>query len=285
MSQGDVVAIVLDWHDSERTAACTRRLQEHGRVDHIVVVHNEDPDGDDARALQTAGGVGTSVSVPENRGFSGGVNVGLRLDDILAHAYVLVINNDAYVEPGAVERMAAHLDQHPRVAVAGPRLLNGDGSVQSLGGIVHPLTWRVTQRREPGPFDYLSWACVLIRTAALEDVGLLDEGYFMYWEDADFARRVRAQGWELGVVTDSHVVHELSASRARAGSRLSSYYAAGLLRYAACLPAWNRATAVARVLTILAKRVALRDREGAVRVVHASRSSRSSGPAYLRGKG
>jgi len=184
----------------------------------------------------------------ENRGMGGGNNAGM---SAAARPFTLLLNSDAWVVGDAVERLAAYLDAHPRVAVAGPRLQNPDGSLQrSVRGF--PTLWRLAteyfylRKLAPrsnllnafygGSFDYdetsevetLYGAALLVRREAADQVGLFDEAFFMFSEETDWTYRFRQAGWSTVFVADAEVVHVGGASH---GGRLYVENLRGLLRF------------------------------------------------------
>ena len=180
----------------------------------------------------------------------GGNNAGM---SAAARPFTLLLNSDAWVVGDAVERLAAYLDAHPRVAVAGPRLQNPDGSLQrSVRGF--PTLWRVAteyfylRKLAPrsnllnafygGGFDYdrtsqvetLYGAAMLVRREAADQVGLFDEAFFMFSEESDWTYRFRQAGWGVAFVADAEVVHVGGASH---GGRLFAENVRGHLRFLA----------------------------------------------------
>jgi N-acetylglucosaminyl-diphospho-decaprenol L-rhamnosyltransferase len=184
----------------------------------------------------------------ENRGMGGGNNAGLRAS---RQSYALLLNSDAWVVGDAVERLAAYLDAHARVAVAGPRLTNPDGSLQrSVRGF--PTLWRLAteylylRKLAPrsnvlnafygGGFRYdetrevetLYGPALLVRREAADEVGLFDEAFFMFSEETDWTYRFHQAGWGVAFVADAEVVHVGGASH---GGRLYVENLRGLLRF------------------------------------------------------
>ena len=151
--------------------------------------------------------------LPTNRGFAAAVNLGLR------HAcgeYVLLLNPDAELLGEALWRLAQFLEEHPQVAAVGPQLVYRDGRRQHAAFTFptlpmifldfFPLHGRLLDSRlngrypvatTPHPIDHPLGACMLIRRAALEDVGPLDEQFFMYCEEIDWCLRARRRGWHI----------------------------------------------------------------------------------------
>jgi len=194
----------------------------------------------------------------ENRGFSRATNQGLRAlaltpaplppsgEPGVARRGVgvraaLLLNPDTVLQEGALEALVAFLEAHPRVAAAGPRLLNPDGSLQEnafafptlLQTIFDffPLHGRLYRSRlngrypetygqQPFPMDHPLGACLLLRWEALDQVGLLDEGYFMYVEEVDLCYRLKQAGWEVWHVPAARVVHYSGQSTRQLAERM-----------------------------------------------------------------
>ena len=202
-------------------------------VGHVVVVDNES-DGT-LRALLASSDPErvTVLESVENRGFGGGVNLGMAHPGVWSADVVLMINNDASIERADLCALIEELEVAPDVAMVAPLVLNPDGSLQDGGGRLVPalgLT-RVSRRPLAEP-DFLSWACVLLRGEAMREVGVLDDSYFMYWEDVDYALRTRRAGWKIRVTEKAAARHERSVSKARAGDLLKLYHSWGLARTA-----------------------------------------------------
>lgn len=135
--------------------------------------------------------------------------------------YICLLNPDTVIENGFLAEAISWLEMHPEVAVLGPRILELDGSVQGSArtfpglrtaflGRTTMITrffpnnkWSrqdiITMQDIHGPLevDWVSGACMIVRRKAIQDVGLLDEGFFMYWEDCDWCRRFKKAGWKV----------------------------------------------------------------------------------------
>jgi N-acetylglucosaminyl-diphospho-decaprenol L-rhamnosyltransferase len=188
-----------------------------------------------------------------NRGFAAAHNQALRRT---SGRYWLVLNSDAAPSPGALQRLVDFLDQHPDVAVAGPRLRHPDGAVQpsrrrfpTLATLFlestqlqrfspsNPVLRRyyVADRsdEEQQDVDWLVGACLCVRAAAAQHVGLFDERFFMYSEELDWCRRFRAAGWRVAYVPEAEVIHfEGGSSRLDLAAR-DRRFQASKLHYAA----------------------------------------------------
>jgi GT2 family glycosyltransferase len=169
------------------------------------------------------------MPLSKNGGFSWGCNAGIRpyLEDEPAPDYVLLLNPDAYVREGAIAALLEFMDARPDVGVAGSRLENGEGdheqsafrfpsavSEMLQGFKLGVLTTLLDERQllynlgeEPKQVDWVCGAAMIIRREVFDDIGLLDEGYFLYFDDVDFCFRARQAGWSVFYVPESVVVH------------------------------------------------------------------------------
>jgi GT2 family glycosyltransferase len=186
----------------------------------------------------------------ENVGFGGGNNRGIRET---AAPLVCLLNSDAWFEGDGLERLVAFAEEHPEAALVGPRLRNVDGSLQrSVRGF--PTLWGLateylflrklaprSRRLNPlyaGSFDhesareadYLYGACLLVRREAVEQVGGLDEDFFMFSEETEWAYRFRQAGWKVLFFPGAEAVHVGGASH---GGRLFRENVRGHLRFLA----------------------------------------------------
>jgi GT2 family glycosyltransferase len=198
------------------------------------------------------------LPLAENRGFAAGNNAALRrlLGRPLPPDYVLLLNPDTVVRPGAVRALVAFLDAHPAVGIAGSRLENPDATPQRSAfrfpsvasefeaGMRLGLISRLLRRRLVAPpvrddchrTDWVAGASALVRREVFESVGLLDEGYFLYYEETDFCLRARRAGWACWYVPTSRVVHLVGQSSGvttpnRAPRRLPRYWFESRCRY------------------------------------------------------
>lgn len=196
----------------------------------IVVVDNASAD-DSARMVRDRFPTVHVIETGANLGFSRANNVGIRRT---ASDLVLLLNSDTIVPPGAVDRMVADLRNHPEAAVVAPRLVDPQGRVEiSFGRMMGPLNElrqklqgclydrgvglvRRAVERSAGrahTVDWVSGACLLVRRADADKVGLLDERFFLYAEDVDFCASLRALGRSIRFTPAAEVVHARGRSR------------------------------------------------------------------------
>lgn len=223
----------------------------------IVVVDNGSTDGGPAMVRERWPSV-RLLPQPRNLGFAAGCNIGIRAT---AAGLILLLNGDTLVPAGAIDRLVDRLRASDDVAVAGPRLVDAEGLPElSLGPMISPLG-ELRQKilmgllaRRVGPAisrvrgltsverypDWVSGACLLVRRADAEAVGLLDERYFLYTEDVDFCAAIRARGRRVLFTPAAEVVHLRGRSRASASAAAErAYRASQLAFYAKHHPGWT----------------------------------------------
>ena len=187
-----------------------------------------------------------------NLGFARATNLGLRS---AAGDYVLLLNPDCLVAPDTVARLRAVMDAHPEAGMAGPLILNPDGTEQAGCRRAVPTPWRSLVRTlglgrlfpggrfddfvlagqplpaSPAPVEAISGAFMLVKRKALEDVGALDEGYFLHCEDIDWCMRFRQAGYQVLFVPDVTVVHHKGACSKDRPVRVQWHMHRGMIRF------------------------------------------------------
>jgi GT2 family glycosyltransferase len=219
----DVSIVTVSYNVRDDLLRCLASLRDAPpRLTHeIVVVDNASGDGS-ADAARLAGA--RVIETGSNAGFARASNIGIRAS---SGTNVLLLNSDTIVPAGAVDRLVAELERDPDVAVVGPRLVDGQGRAElSYGRMIGPLNEWLQKRRARGDVerlsrrreypDWVSGACLLVRRADADAVGLLDERYFMYAEDVDFCAAIRARGRRILFTPDVEIVHFRGRSAAHA---------------------------------------------------------------------
>lgn len=242
MTAPALAIVVVTYNSRGPLEGCLASLHEAPpRASHeIVVVDNASVDGSADAARRWAGV--RVIEAGANLGFAAANNLGIRAS---RSEYVLLLNNDTIVPAGAIDGLVGALARHPDAAVVGPRLVNADGRAElSFGPMLTPLNeyrqkrlfvanelgepWAVrrveTLTRAAGWPDWVSGACLLVRRADAEAVGLLDERYFMYTEDVDFCAAVRAKGRRILFTPDVEIVHLRGRSAATAPEATHAAY-------------------------------------------------------------
>jgi len=234
--------VIVSYNTRELLRDCLQSLQSVTLPRHILVIDNASRD--DSVSMVRADFPQVKIcALEENRGFAAANNLGLRMlgfapppsgaARITPPEFVLLLNPDTVVLPGALETLTAFLQAHPRVGLVSPRLLNPDGTTQTaafrfptltmsllevfppgevLPGRLYNSWWhgRYPQEQngvEPFPIDHPLGACMLVRSSTIAQVGLLDENYFMYSEEIEWCRRIRQAGWAIWQQPHARVVH------------------------------------------------------------------------------
>lgn len=259
-----LAVIVLSWNGLRLTretlaslAAC--RVPEGWRM-RVMLVDNASADGTPAMVTREFPDV-ELLALTENRRFAGGNNAGLERALAAGADVVMLLNNDVKADPGLCEKLLGALEDDPLAAAAAPLIYHAapGNLVWYAGGrcdtaLAH-ASHRGLRERDHGqwrsiePTGYLTGCCLCATAEAWRRVGPLDEGYFIYAEDADWSLRARAAGYRLLFVPTARLWHEVSASsgggsnpwkiyqRLRANVRLFSRHARGAGRIA-WLPAF-----------------------------------------------
>jgi GT2 family glycosyltransferase len=271
-SQPKVSIILVNYNTGGLLRQCLESLFEsNGEVpSEVIVVDNASKD-ESIRMLQGRFPEVRVIVNRENLGFSKANNQGIRTS---AGRYVLLLNPDTLVQPKAVETLIGFLDEHPDVGVVGAKLLNEDMTIQAGSKAFptlvtaffgkqslmtrwfpnNPLTRRYLvclfeDHSRPFEVDSVGGAALMIRRETIEDVGMLDEGYFMYWEDVDWCYRVKRRGWKVYYHPHAPIIHLEGRSSNQRDPKLITAYHKGVFRlfrkhhFKSSWSPWNAVTA------------------------------------------
>jgi len=235
----DLSIIIVNWNTRDLLAQCLESIissrisvARHKAADlttddwllttEIFVVDNAPTDG----SPQMVRELFPQVRVIQNRENIGFARANNQAISQSAGRYVLLLNPDTEVQPGALETLARFIGAHPQAGAAGARLLNSDGTLQTSCYPAPTLSrefWRLFHLDVLWPYacyDMAGWdlntprevnvvqgACLILRREALDQVGWLDEDYFIYSEEVDLCHRLRQHGWQVYWVPQAVVVH------------------------------------------------------------------------------
>lgn len=249
----DLSVVIVSHNHARYLTACLNSLRpEHHRIRlEVWVVDNCSVDGS-AQLVREQFPFVRLLQNDVRRGFSANNNRALRL---CSGRYALVLNPDTETPPGALDRWLRFMDAHPEVGLCGPQLRYPNGAVQpscrrfpTVGSVLARRTplrrWmsnsRINRRHLMADFnpdqtravDWMLGAALLVPRQFLRTVGLLDEGYFLYVEDIDWANRARQTGWGVVYFVDTQIVHYHRAeSDRKLLSRVSWYHLQSMWRY------------------------------------------------------
>jgi GT2 family glycosyltransferase len=236
MSKPSVSIIILNYNGREDTLACLRSM-EHLTYPNVqvIVVDNGSTDGS-VEAFRAQHPRFTLIETGANLGFTGGNNVGIR--HALEHGadYIMLLNNDTVVAPDMLDVMVAVMEANPGVGVTGPTIYYYDApeTIWSAGGGIdwsRGLTWMIGIDEEdkaqfglsPRSVDFVTGCAILARREVWQKVGLLDDKFFMYYEETEWCVRARRAGFDIMHVPSAMVWHKISKEQ-RAASTRTYYY-------------------------------------------------------------
>ncbi len=253
----DLSIVILSWNVRDLLRQCLESVAS-GRplstnhpplTTEIIVVDNAASDGS-VEMVHTEFPEVRLIANQTNRGYTGGNNDGIA---VAVGRYVMILNPDTRVLADALAAMAAYADARPDVGVVGPQLLNPDGSVQSsrrrfptlTTGLfestwLQPLAPRDVLRRyymldQPDDaiqeVDWLFGACFLVRREVIQQVGALDEDFFMYSEEMDWCRRIQQAGWKVVYLPTAQVIHYGGKSSDQVAAQRHIYFQTSKVRY------------------------------------------------------
>jgi GT2 family glycosyltransferase len=220
-----ITIVIVSWNTCNLLADCIYSItQTTNELDvEVIVIDNGSVDGSQAMLSKQFPHV-RLIQNQENVGFARANNQVLAMNP--GH-YALLLNSDALLLPNALEAMVDLAEAQPRAGIIGACLLNTDGSFQAshspfpnlwqefliLSGLGRLFYGRwypsrgPKEERGPQPVDYVEGACLLVRREAFEQVGGLDEGYFMYAEEVDWCYTMRKKGWQVWYQPKAKVIH------------------------------------------------------------------------------
>ena len=249
----DLSIVVVSWNVQELLSRCLQSVLAGlgaSAIDaEIIVIDNGSADGSDDMVRREFPQT-RLIANADNRGFPAASNQGIAVAN---GRYVLLLNPDTEVISDALALMVSHADGHPDVGIVGPQLLNPDGSVQpsrrrfpTLITAFFESTW--LERYAPGrllrhyyvldqPYDvttrvdWVTGSALMARREAVEQVGLMDEGFFMYSEELDWCRRFREAGWCVEYLPSAQIVHHGGKSSEQAVAARHTNFQTSKVRY------------------------------------------------------
>ena len=248
----DLRISIVNYNTRELLRACLQSIQDHplsGEFE-VVVVDNASRDGSVEMVRESFPWVQVIPS-EDNLGYAAGNNLGLEGSRARCR---LILNSDIEVHAGALDRLAEFMDAHPRCGMCSARLILLDGTTQAAVATELTLRKFATQQllldrtglakytfgeywvdlntvTEPLEVEQASGACMLCRGEAIQQVGPMDEGFWMYCEDTDYCKRFLNAGWELWYVPAATMLHVLGGSSTGARGEMVATYNHSAARY------------------------------------------------------
>jgi hypothetical protein len=218
-----VLAITLNWRQPEMTLDCVNALQAmaQSHLD-ILVIDNGSGDGSVQQLQERLPANVALLPLSENLGFAAGCNVGLQQAIDQDYTYALLINNDAFAAPDMLTELLKEIS--PDIALLSPKIYYASDPERLWFSGSHMNRWTLDLQKtgrnqldgaawqESVDVDYLLGTCLLVNLAAIQQVGLLDKIFFMYFEDLDWSLRLRQTGLRLRLVAQAHLFHAVAVS-------------------------------------------------------------------------
>ncbi|MFY0626303.1 MAG: glycosyltransferase family 2 protein [Reichenbachiella sp.] len=234
MNHESIGIIILNWNSSEVTCNCLMDFVKQGMNYSIIVVDNGSSD-DSVVCIKAKFPNITIIESPTNVGFAGGNNLGIRYCLDKGYEYVMLLNNDTLFDEDFVAPMVQFLEQNDEVGAIQPKIyFNHDRSIIWNGGTkFNPFsgeTHTYGEGKKDNPaynkikkVPWITGCCILIRKSVIEKVGLLDEQFFIYYEDVDWSFRVAQAGLKLVYFPKTKIYHIAGVSQKRVNKTRDGY--------------------------------------------------------------
>ena len=247
----DLSIVIVSWNVRDLLRRCLNSILDTGCsiLVEVIVVDNASTDGSVEMVETEFPGVHL-ITNADNRGFPAANNQGIA---VAQGRYVFLLNPDTELVGDALATMVTFADAHPDVGIVGPQLLNSDGSVQSsrrrfptLATAFFESTWLqscsppraleryyVLDRPDDAvqDVDWVTGAALLARRKAIQQVGPMDEGFFMYSEELDWCRRFRETGWRVVYLPAARIVHHVGKSSEQVVAARHIHFQTSKVRY------------------------------------------------------
>jgi len=232
----DLSISIINTNNKDLTLGCLESIYANTRVAsfEVLLVDNVSTDG----SIEAVGAKFPEVDMVVNavrEGFAANHNKNIKRSK--GSRYVLVLNEDTYLKPGAIDTLVGFMDGHKDSGACGGTLLNEDGSLQHTGKFAPTLTAAVLislgvhkvfpnnpvtakyfhvkdDYSEFEEVEHINGACLMVRRDTIDDVGLLDERFFVFCEDVDWCLRMREKGWKIYYVKAAEIYHYRGSSSA-----------------------------------------------------------------------
>lgn len=238
MSLSKISIIIVNYNGGDDTLECLRSLESANTDNHkIIVVDNASDD-----ALFVLNKIHDNfpsvkiLALPHNHGFAGGVNIGINYALENGAEYVILLNNDTVVAPDFIAQIVSAAESDKKIGIVGAKIyyFSEKNRIWFIGG---EFSWTDGGRHiQDGAIDsqpndtelkdakYVTGCALLIKKQVIEKIGLLDEDFFMYYEDIDWSLSARKAGYRVVVAPAAHIWHKVSRSAVKMGASAIHYY-------------------------------------------------------------
>jgi len=208
-----VFIVILNYNGRDVIKKCLSSVFKTNYPNFEVVIVDNNSNDDSFEIAKSNFSKANFIRNEENLGFATGNNVGIRFSLERMADYVLLLNNDTEVEPDFLEKLVEVGEKEEKAGVLGPVIFNGGNKqVWFSKGIINWMTMksehsRKIETQDYYESDYITGCAMLVKAEVFKEIGLFDEDFFLYWEDADFCLRAKRTGFKILVITASWVYH------------------------------------------------------------------------------
>lgn len=247
MNNPSVAIIIVNWNGAQDSIDCVESLRkigyqnykifliDNGSKEESVIELRRYVEVQPPEKVEPQGKI-KLIETSQNLGFAGGNNIGIK--DALAENfdYILLLNNDTTVEPDFLDGLVKVAQSDEKIGIVGPkiyyynepnRIWFGGGKFTWLGGGRH-LQYEEIDRnpdeKKTKETDYMTGCALLIKSEVVQKIGLLEESFFMYYEDTDWSLRARKAGYKILYVSSAKIYHKVSRSASKLGNPVIHYY-------------------------------------------------------------
>jgi hypothetical protein len=231
-----VACIILNWNGWQDTIECLEALRQCDYPSLRLVVVDNGSTNDSVARIRAARPDILLLESGKNLGFAGGNNIGIRYAVARGVDYLWLLNNDTVPAPDALSALVEKALTNKRIGATGSICYYADRpeTIQVWAGARANLcigyVRNTTEPHKDSWFHSLYGASMLVSRSAIEDVGLFDEGFFLYWEETELCIRLRKRQWRLAAAPESRVLHKVNASTGGNKLILDRYFTASGLR-------------------------------------------------------
>jgi N-acetylglucosaminyl-diphospho-decaprenol L-rhamnosyltransferase len=240
----DLSIVIVSYNTKELTRHCLECIKKFAKdISHeVLVTDNSSIDGSADMVAEEFPWV-RLIRLSENRGFAGGNIPGMKN---ASGKYILLLNSDAFLSEGVLHNTISHMDKHHEIGILGCSLINSDGTLQPSARMLPSPLNKILQitglaahfpkSRFFGRADFTWWdhsvprsvgwvvgAFFLIRRKTMEELGFLDDRYFLYFEEVDYCLSAKRAGWKVVFYPHAHVVHLTGQSAAKSGQDITEH--------------------------------------------------------------
>lgn len=247
----DVSIVIVSWNVAQLLEDCLKSVYEttSNLSLEVIVVDSASSDNTVQMVIEKFPQV-NMMAQADNVGFTRGNNIGLA---VAKGKYLFLLNPDTVILGDTISQMVAYLDNNPKIGIVGPHTLNSDMTHQStrrrfptIGTAFFESTWLegIAPRRilnwyyardiaddSTAEVDWVQGSALMARREVYDQIGGLDEGYIMFWEELDWCKRAKLAGWGVAYLGTSKIIHHGGKSTDQAGARKHIHFQESKLRY------------------------------------------------------